>query len=83
MENKTRAQKGAENVLQTMRKGGKLLPVRDGFILCPDCLNHGVRNKIQAVAPDTEATRLRLYCRQCKSRFVVNIAEGQCREDQS
>lgn len=69
--------------MQRERKAGKLFPVNDGYVFCPKCLKHGVRNKIQEIPPDMSAVRLRLFCRQCKSRYIVNIAEGQCREDQS
>ncbi len=64
-------------------KADRIFPVKDGYVLCPECLKAGLRNKLQEAPPDTKAIRLRLYCRQCKSRYIVNIAEGQCREDQS
>lgn len=69
--------------MQSSAKPAKLFPVKDGYVLCPRCLEHKIRNKLQEIPPDMSATRLRLFCRQCKSRYVVNIAEGQCREDQS
>ena len=55
-------------------KTDRIFPVKGGYVLCPKCLESGLRNKLQEA---------RLYCRQCKSRYIVNIAEGQCREDQS
>lgn len=72
-----------EKVLRDGSKADKIFPVKDGYVLCPKCLAAGIRNKLQEAPPDMKAIRLRLYCRQCKSRYIVNIAEGQCREDQS
>ena len=69
--------------MQMQENRGRLLPVSDGYVLCPKCLKHGLRNKIQEITPDMSAIRLRLFCRQCKARYIGNIAEGQCREDQS
>ena len=64
-------------------KPDRIFPVKGGYVLCPKCLESGLRNKLQEAPPDMKAIRLRLYCRQCKSRYIVNISEGQCREDQS
>lgn len=69
--------------MQSGAKPAKLFPVSDGYVLCPSCLEHGLKNKIQEIPLDMSARRLRLFCRQCKCRYIVNIAEGQCREDQS
>lgn len=32
------------------------------------------------VRPDTVANRLVVYCRDCKTEHIVDIAEGQCFE---
>lgn len=58
---------------------GKLI-VRDGWVTCPIC--H--RNKrLLRVEEDTEATGLPVYCRDCKTEIIVNIARGQSVERRS
>lgn len=69
--------------MQVKHERGKLFPVDDGYVLCPRCLQHKVKSKIQEIPPDMKAERLRMFCRNCKGRYIANIAEGQCREDQS
>lgn len=51
-----------------------ILDVKDGLYVCPVC-----RQKTQqAYDPKSNATYLRLWCRNCKSVHYVNIAFGQC-----
>ena len=60
-------------------KSGKII-VRDGWVTCPVCL----RNKhLLRVDPDTEANALPVYCRDCKTEIIVNIARGQSVERRS
>nr|DAQ81210.1 MAG TPA: cysteine-rich protein [Caudoviricetes sp.] len=70
-------------MLQTDQKCGTLLPVIDGYAMCPDCLQQGRRNRLQEITPDMQSFRQPLFCRKCKRRYVVNIAAGQCLEDRS
>lgn len=66
--------------MQSQAIRGKLLTVRDGYLVCPHCR----RNKrVIQVSPDTEAVRLRVYCRDCKREIIVDIVEGQCFESRS
>lgn len=60
-----------------------MVPVIDGYVMCPDCLKQGRRNRLQEITPDMQSTRQPLYCRKCKRRFIVNIFAGQCLEDRS
>ena len=61
-------------LLQDTKKCGKLITVKDGYIVCPVC-----RFKTsQQLRSDTEAVNLRVWCRKCKQVTVVNIAHGQC-----
>lgn len=64
-------------MLQTFEKAGKMLTVKDGFLVCPHCRRN--RRLIQ-VRPDTRAERLVVFCRDCKHEIVVNIEQGQCFE---
>lgn len=66
-------------MLQHTSNCGKLI-VRDGWVTCPVCL----RNKhLLRIDPDTEATALPVYCRDCKTEIIVNIARGQSVERRS
>lgn len=50
------------------------LRLKDGKIVCPCCK----RKTDQAVSPGTRAENLELWCRRCKTSFVVNIEQGAC-----
>lgn len=61
------------------RKSGKLI-VRDGWVTCPCCRRN--RHLIR-IDPETEASALPVYCRDCKNEIVLNIAKGQSVERRS
>lgn len=66
-----------EKVLQTLEKDGKMLTVKDGYLVCPNCR----RNKrLIQVRPETRAERLVVFCRDCKTETIVDIDKGQCFE---
>lgn len=66
--------------MQSDVKRGKLLPVKNGWLICPNCR----RNKrLMRIKPDTVASRVVVYCRDCKTEHIVDIAEGQCFESRS
>ncbi len=52
-----------------------------GYVYCPTC--QPIRSKLIQVGPGTSARQLHLYCRHCKSEYVVDIDEGQCFESRS
>ena len=63
--------------MQTNKHQGKLLTVKDGYLVCPICR----RNKrVMRINPDTVATRVVAYCRDCKTESIVDIDRGQCFE---
>lgn len=66
--------------MQTNKNHGKLLTVKDGYLVCPICR----RNKrVMRINPDTVATRVVAYCRDCKTESIVDIERGQCFESRS
>ena len=58
----------------------RILPTAGGYLVCPKCR----RNKhLLKLSPETEATGLIVYCRDCKTEFKINIRQGRCFESQS
>ena len=67
-------------MLQSTGKHGKMLTVKDGYLACPTCR----RNKrLMKINPDTTATRVVAFCRDCKTEHIVDIEQGQCFESRS
>lgn len=57
-----------------------MLTVKDGYLVCPTCR----RNKrLMKINPDTVATRVVAFCRDCKKENIVDIDRGQCYESRS
>lgn len=66
--------------MQTQAEHGKMLAVKDGYLMCPHCR----RNKrLMKINPDTVATRVVAFCRDCKTENIVDIDRGQCFESRS
>lgn len=66
--------------MKTQAVYGKMLAVKDGYLICPNCR----RNKrLMKIDPDTEAVNLIAYCRNCKTENYVDIHQGQCFESRS
>lgn len=66
--------------MQFQEKRGRMLTVKDGYLICPNCR----RNKrLMKVNPDTRATRVVAFCRDCKTENIVDIDQGQCYESRS
>ncbi len=66
--------------MQVKRKHDMMLPVRDGWVTCPEC---GRNHRLLHVRPETEAKCLEVYCRTCRQRIVLNIDKGQSVKRQS
>ena len=58
---------------------GKMLAVRDGYLICPICRRN---TRLIQVRPETEAWSLTVFCRMCKSEIKIDIEKGQCFESQ-
>lgn len=52
-------------------KNAVKLAIKDGWISCPGCGRHLLR-----VLPDTEADRLPVYCRGCRTEILLQIDRG-------
>lgn len=47
-----------------------IIQVRDGWVQCPICK----RNKrLLRIMPDTQASHLPVFCRDCKSEIILDI----------
>lgn len=67
-------------VLQNAPDYGKLLPVKDGWLQCPNCRRN---RRLMRVLPTTEGQRIPVYCRDCKHEITIDISRGQCFESRS
>lgn len=56
------------------------LQVTDGWVTCPICRRN---RRLLRITPETSAAALPVYCRDCKTEIVVNIARGQSVERRS
>lgn len=63
-----------------MRSRGKILTVKDGYLVCPVCKRN---RRLQRISPETEATNLPVYCRDCKHEIYIDISQGQSFESRS
>lgn len=53
------------------------IPVKDGWIACPRCKRNRRLHKIE---PDTTARNLPVFCRDCKTEFLIDVEKGECFE---
>ena len=65
--------------MQAQLKHGKLV-IKDGWITCPVCKRN---RRLLRVEPDTAATALPVFCRDCKTEIILNIERGQSVERRS
>lgn len=68
--------------MQVTIKRGKIMPVSNGYVFCPECRRRQIRAKLIQILPETTAHELHLFCRHCKTEYIVNIEKGQCFESQ-
>lgn len=61
--------------MQGETKRGKMLTVRNGYLVCPSCLKN---KQVIKIEPDTVAQNLVVYCRTCKTEHIVDIDKGRC-----
>lgn len=61
--------------MQSQTKYGIMLTVRDGYLVCPNCLQN---KKLKPVEPDESGRNITVYCRMCKKRVKIDIEQGQC-----
>lgn len=67
---KKRRQKGLKKFSRT----ATLSVDSSGWVTCPHCLRN---RRLMRVLPETRAQSLEVFCRDCKTRIVLNIGEGQ------
>ncbi|MDE7260976.1 MAG: cysteine-rich KTR domain-containing protein [Oscillospiraceae bacterium] len=65
--------------MQAEPKCGKLV-VKDGWLTCPVCQRN---HSLLRILDDTEAHRLPVYCRTCRTEIILDIARGQSVKRQS
>ena len=66
--------------MQTAANHGKMLTVKDGFLICPNCRQN---KRLMKINPDTVAHKVVVFCRACKAENIVDIDKGQCFESRS
>ena len=64
----------------TSAKQSDRLPVVDGWIACPICKRN---HRLLKITGDTEAHRLPVYCRTCRTEIILDIEKGQSVKRQS
>lgn len=60
--------------MQMNREYDTLVPVKDGWISCPNCR---VNKRLLRVSDETEAKGLPVFCRSCKTEVILDIKRGQ------
>lgn len=69
--------------MQTAVNHGKMLTVKDGYLICPTCLACRLNKRLMKINLDTEAHRVVVFCRTCKTEYIVDIEQGQCFKSRS
>lgn len=67
-------------VLSSQTNHGKMLTVRDGFLVCPTCKRN---RQVMRIPSYTTGARVIAYCRSCKTEHEIDIDEGRCYMSQS
>ena len=64
--------------MQTTAGSGKLLAVKDGWLLCPVCRG----TKVLRIWPETEGRAIQVFCKKCGRESLVDIDKCQGHECQ-
>lgn len=56
------------------------LVTKEGWIICPVCRRN---RRLLRIDDSTEATGLPIYCRDCKTEIILDIARGRSVERRS
>lgn len=67
-------------VLQNDDGRGKLLPMRNGFLICPYCRRN---KKLMRIPPKSEGRGLVAWCKDCRREVKFDIFAGQSFESRS
>lgn len=57
-----------------------ILQVENGWITCPVCRRN---HRLLRIRDDTQARRLPVFCRTCRTEILLNIERGQSVKRQS
>lgn len=52
---------------------GKMVTVKDGCVLCPQCLSRGQSHSMTHVRPDTQLVNFPAFCKHCKTEILINL----------
>lgn len=59
----------------TYRQGhDTICTVKDGWLECPICRRN---RRLMRIRPETTASALVVYCKDCRHEIIVNIEQGQ------
>ena len=59
---------------------GRLLTVKDGYLVCPVCKQN---KRVHQITLDMYCIKMPCFCRRCKAEFKADVKEGQCFESRS
>ena len=65
--------------MKTEREPAKLI-TKDGWVTCPVCRRN---HRLLRIDNNTEATGLPVFCRDCKTEIILDIARGRSVERRS
>ena len=66
--------------MQVVLEDGKMLTVKDGYLVCPNCRRN---RRLMKILPYASGKHIVCYCRDCKTEHIVDIVEGQSLEGRS
>jgi len=69
--------------LQTPGNRDIIFPVKGGYVICPICQQYGMSKRIHHLTPGEQCQSTALFCRYCKTEYIVDIVDGQCVQRQS